>query len=81
MVLGNENGLLVSAVSSLAVVLIITAFSWRSTGKIKKMSPVDAVRSGQTGERFKKRGIMSLSKSRLGTTPFMAVNDILSAKK
>ncbi|MBR1423464.1 MAG: ABC transporter permease, partial [Ruminococcus sp.] len=81
MVLGNDNGLPVSAVSSIAVVLIITGFSWRSTRKIKKMSPVDAVRSGQTGERFKKRGIMSLSKSKLGTTPFMAVNDILSAKK
>ena len=81
MVLGNDNGLLVSVISSIAVVLIISAFSWRCTHKIKKMSPVDAVRSGQTGERFKKRAILSLSKSRMKTTPFMAVNDVLSAKK
>lgn len=81
MVLGNDNGLLVSVISSIAVVLIISAFSWRCTHKIKKMSPVDAVRSGQTGERFKKRAILSLSKSRMKITPFMAVNDVLSAKK
>ncbi len=81
MVLGNDSGLLVSVISSIAVVLIISAFSWRCTHKIKKMSPVDAVRSGQTGERFKKRSILSLSRSRMKTTPFMAVNDVLSAKK
>ena len=81
MVLGGDNTVLISALSSAAVVAAIIAFSWRSTKKIKKLSPVDAVRSGQTGERFKKRGILKLGSSRLGTTSFMALNDVFSAKK
>ncbi len=81
MVLGSDNTLLISFISSCAVVAVIIGLSWRSTRKIKKLSPVDAVRSGQTGERFKKRGVLSLGRSRLGTTAFMALNDVLSAKK
>lgn len=81
MVLETENRTLMSLIYSMAVVAIIMSFGWRCTRKIKQLSPIDAVRSGQTGERFRKRGLMSLSKSRLGTAPFMAANDILSAPK
>ena len=45
------------------------------------MSPIDAVRNGQTGERFRKKSVMSLGKSRLGTTVFLAANDIVSSPK
>ena len=45
------------------------------------MSPIDAVRNGQTGERFRKKGVMSLGRSRLGTTAFLAANDIVSSPK
>ncbi len=81
MVLENESRTLMSFICSMAVVVIIMLFGWRCTGKIKKLSPIDAVRNGQTGERFRKRSIMSLSKSRLGTAPFLAANDILSSPR
>lgn len=81
MVLGNDHTILISAACSILVVLIIMLFCWRCTRRIKKLSPIDAVRSGQTGERFKKRGLLSLTKSRLGATRFLAVNDVFSNPK
>lgn len=81
MVLGNDNSIMIGIICCIAVVLIIMLFGWGSTGKIKKLSPIDAVRSGQTGERFKKRSIMTLGKSRLGSTGFLALNDVTSEPK
>ena len=45
------------------------------------MSPIDAVRNGQTGERFRKKSMMSLGKSKLPAAPFLALNDCLSSPK
>ena len=45
------------------------------------MSPIDAVRNGQTGERFRKKSMMSLGRSRLPETVFLALNDIVSSPK
>ncbi len=81
MVLGNDNGPMIGIISCAAVVLIILLFSWSSTKKVNKLSPIDAVRSGQTGERFRKRGLLSLGKSRLGSTGFLALNDVISEPK
>lgn len=81
MVLGNDNSIMIGIICCIAVVLIIMLFGWGSTGKIKKLSPIDAVRSGQTGERFKKRSIMTLGKSKLGSTGFLALNDVTSEPK
>lgn len=80
-VLDSGNSLLISILSSAAVFLLILWFSWSGTSKIKKLSPIDAVRSGQTGERFNRRSFMHLGKSRLGTSGFLGVNDVLSSPK
>ncbi|MBQ8966324.1 ABC transporter permease [Ruminococcus sp.] len=81
MVLSNDNSIGISIVSAAAVVVIIMLFCWSCTGRIKKMSPIDAVRSGQTGERFRKKGMISLSKSKLGAGSFLPLNDVLSQPK
>ncbi len=81
MYLGSENSILVSLICGIAVVLITLLFCWGSTRKIKKLSPIDAVRNGQTGERFRKKSIMHLRKSKLGSSAFLAANDIVSAPK
>ncbi|MCM1133927.1 MAG: ABC transporter permease [Ruminococcus flavefaciens] len=81
MVLGNDKTVLIGTLSSLIIVGIILAFCWNCTAKIKKMSPIDAVRSGQNGERFHKKSLIYLSKSKLKTTGFLALNDILSSPK
>ena len=80
-VLGNDNSVLIGILCSIAVVGIILLFCWSCTAKIKKMSPIDAVRSGQTGERFHKKSLIHLSKSKFKTTGFLSLNDILSSPK
>lgn len=77
---GNDRYIL-NIIFAIAIVLIIMLFCYRCTGKVKKFSPVDAIRNGTTGERFKKKGVIKLSKSKLKPVPFMAVNDILSGVK
>ncbi len=79
--LGNTNGLLAGAIFSGLIVVVILLFCYGCTSKIKKLSPIDAVRSGQTGERFGKRSPMHLGRSRLSATGFLAVNDIISAPR
>ena len=76
----SNNGFvnIACAVLTTAVILL---FCLGCTGRVSKMSPIDAVRNGQTGERFRKKGVMSLGKSRLGTTAFLAANDIVSSPK
>lgn len=81
MVLGNDSSVLIGIISAAAVVAIIMLFCYGCTRRVNKLSPIDAVRSGQTGERFRKRSIMSLGKSRLGTKGFLPLNDVVSAPR
>lgn len=81
MVLGNAYGVMPNIIGALVVVVLILLFSYKATGNVKKATPVDAIRSGQTGERYKKRAVLKLSKSRRSTPVFMAVNDVLSSPK
>ncbi len=81
MYLESENNLLVGLFCSLLVVGLTLVFCWNSTSKIKKLTPIDAVRNGQTGERFRKKSLMHLSKSKLSSNTFLAANDIVSAPK
>ena len=81
MVLENRNSVMLGVFCCMAVVVIILFFSWNCTGKIKKLSPIDAVRSGQTGERFHKKSILHLGKTRMKSTAFLAINDVFSQPK
>ncbi len=65
-VMENSNGVLLRVLCAAAVVCIIVLFCYLSTRKVKKFTPVDAVRSGTTPVR---------------PVFFMAVNDILSSPK
>ena len=81
MVLENQNSAVIGIFCCIAVVLVILFFSWNCTGKIKKLSPIDAVRSGQTGERFRKKSMLHLGKTRSKSTAFLALNDVISQPK
>ena len=76
----SNNGF-VNAACAVLVAAVILLFCLGCTGRVSKMSPIDAVRNGQTGERFRKKSVMSLGRSRLGTTAFLAANDIVSSPK
>lgn len=79
MVLGNDNAILVNVFGALLVVLVILLFAYGCTGRVRKCSPVDAIRSGQTGERYKNKSVLRLHKCKTGNACFMAANDILSS--
>ena len=81
MVLGSESGAFMGILSSAAVVIIILLFCYSCTRRVNKLSPIDAVRNGQTGERFRKRSLLRLGRSKLPSTAFLSVNDFLSSPK
>ncbi len=81
MVLGNAMGILPNVLGFVIVVVSILFFAYISTGKVKKATPVDAIRSGQTGERYKKKSTLRLSAGKSKVPVFMAANDILSSPK
>ncbi len=81
MVLGNDNEVLFNFFGAFLVVLVIVLFAYLCTGKVKKFSPVDAIRSGQTGERYKNKSALRLCRFPAGNALFMACNDILSNPK
>lgn len=81
MMLGNSMGIIANVIGSISVVLIIILFAYRCTGKVKKATPIDAIRSGQTGERYKKKTVYRIGKSHTKPNMYMAINDILSSPK
>lgn len=69
---------LISLVSALLILLIVVLFCYRCTGRLKKFSPIDAIREGSSGERFSKKGLLRLEKWHGSPVSFLALNDILS---
>ncbi len=80
-VINNQNAAFVNVLCAVLMVAVILLFCYGCTGKVGKMSPIDAVRNGQTGERFRKKSLMSLGRSRLPEASFLALNDIVSSPK
>ncbi|MCM1226245.1 MAG: ABC transporter permease [Clostridium sp.] len=81
MVLGNNAGMLINIVSTVCTMALILLFAYSCTGKVKKLTPIDAIRSGQKGERFRKKSFFRLGKTNAKPALYMAVNDILSAPR
>lgn len=64
------------------IVMIVLLFCYMSTGKLNRFTAMEAIRSGSNGERFRKKNFLKLSKQKyMGTSFYMALNDILSNKK
>ncbi len=80
-IIDSSSNAFVNILCAVLVAAVILLFCLGCTGRVSKMSPIDAVRNGQTGERFRKKSIMILGKSKLGTTAFLAANDIVSSPK
>ncbi len=80
-IVGNQSPNLINILCAVLVIAVILLFCYGCTGKVKKMTPIDAIRNGQTGERFRKKSLMSLGKSKFPMASFLALNDILSSPK
>ena len=80
-VFGSGNSTLMRLLSAAAVVIIILLFCYGCTRRVNKLSPIDAVRNGQTGERFRRKSLLRLGRSKLPQTAFLSVNDVISSPK
>lgn len=80
-IIAAEENALISIGAAVLAGIIVVLFSYFCTRRIRKFSPIDAIRSGETGERFRKKGFLHLGKTRMAVVPFMALNDILSGMK
>ena len=80
-IMGSSDPFFVNILCALVVIGVILLFCYRCTRKVKKMSPIDAIRNGQSGERFRKKSLMSLGRSKLPASSFLSLNDIVSNPK
>lgn len=79
---GGAANIGINILCSILVMIVVVLLCYLCTNKLRKFSAIEAIRSGETGERFKKKSKISLSKRKgLRPTIFMAVNDILSNLK
>jgi putative ABC transport system permease protein len=74
----TSANVLLSVIAAVLVAGMVTMFAYMVTRRIKKMSPMDAIRNGHTGERFKKKSPISLSRNKMKTTTYLAINDMFS---
>lgn len=81
MIISGGNRLYLNIAFAAATAAVVVLFCYFCTRTVRKFSPIDAIRNGETGERYTRKGIVHLSRSFLAPVPFMAVNDILSGIK
>lgn len=79
--IGTENTIFLPILCAVFVMILMLTFCWLCTGRVKRMTPIDAVRNGQSGERFRKKSLLSLGKSKFPCSAFLALNDIFSSPK
>lgn len=77
--ISSDGKYFLNAVCAAGVVAVVVLFCYFCTRKIKRFSPIAAIRNGENGERYQRKGILRLHRSVLTPVPFMAVNDILSS--
>lgn len=80
-IIPDKNKFLLNLVCAAGTAAVVVLFCYFCTRKIKRFSPIDAIRNGGTGERYSGKGAIHLSRSRLGPVVFMAINDIFSDLK
>ena len=79
----NENSIIfIRLLSTVLIVLFILSFCFLSTRKLNKFTAMQAIRSGETGERFNRKSFISLHKmSAMPTVGYLVLNDLLSQAK
>ncbi len=77
-IITNEANFLVNFLSIAAIIGIVMLFGYLCTRKIKKFTPVSAIKNGENGERYRQRNIVKLNKTRIAPVIFMSFNDIFS---
>lgn len=75
---GSTDSLWINLACGVAIIIFVTGMCVLFTRKLKKVSAIEAIRSGANGERYQRRRGLSLCKRRyMGTISFLGLNDIL----
>ncbi len=75
----GQKNYFVNFFCAVLVVAFVTGFAYQCTGKMKRMSSITAIRSGNTGERFSQKGFLKLHRQpKIPAVLFLSCNDILS---
>lgn len=77
-VISSSNTVAVNILCSIFVIAVVLIFCYLSTRKVNKFSPIDAIRNGSNGERYRRKSIFNLNNIKMSPIPFMALNDIFS---
>ncbi len=80
-VISSDDNVFINIGAAAMACAFVVLFCYFCTKKICKFSPIDAIHSGETGERFQKKGMFHLEKTHMPTVLFMAVNDVFSGIK
>lgn len=80
-IISGQNKIFLNVVCAAGTAAVVVWFCYLCTRRIKKFSPIAAIRNGEMGERYKRKGWLRLGKSHLTPAVFMAANDILSGLK
>lgn len=72
---------LINVAASAFVVALVFGFCIRSMKKLKKISVMQAIRGGQTGESYAKKQMRLSGRRHLGVPGFLALNDVLHQKR
>ncbi|HWT75343.1 MAG TPA: FtsX-like permease family protein [Mobilitalea sp.] len=75
------SALFINLLCSALIVVIVLLFCYLCTRQVNKYSPIDAIKNGSNGERYKRKGFLRLSTGRIPAFFFLALNDILSGLK
>lgn len=75
---GSADSLWINLVCGVVIIIFVTGMCVLFTRKLRKVSAIEAIRSGANGERYGRRRGLSLYKRRyMGTISFLGLNDIL----
>lgn len=80
-IISGQNKAFLNVICAVGTAAVVVWFCYLCTRKIKKFSPIAAIRNGEMGERYQRKGLLRLGKSHLTPAAFLAVNDVLSSVK
>ncbi len=79
MMMSNDLSFVPNLLGCLFVAVFVTGNAWISTGKVKKFSPIDAIRYGSAGERFTGKKGIRMPMCGIPSHFYLALNDIFSS--
>ncbi len=80
-VIQHNYGYSIHILAAILVALTVAFFAFGCTFHLRKVTPMDAIRNGENGERYHKKGLLTLRERMIPVPLFLALNDIFSQGK